>query len=95
LDLVSGNHRPARPDHGHDQADDGRGGIATATFTYAVESVAPTIAISGADSVNEGASYTLTLGAVTDPRGGHPLGDALEGEQEKSSGDSPFLGKSW
>ena len=27
----------------------------------------PTIAISGAASVNEGSSYSLTLGAVTDP----------------------------
>ena len=29
--------------------------------------MAPTIAISGAANVNEGASYSLTLGAVTDP----------------------------
>jgi hypothetical protein len=29
--------------------------------------VAPTIAISGAASVNEGSAYSLTLGAVTDP----------------------------
>ena len=32
-----------------------------------VDNVAPTIAISGAASVNEGSSYSLTLGAVTDP----------------------------
>ena len=29
--------------------------------------MAPTIAISGAASVNEGSAYSLTLGAVTDP----------------------------
>ena len=32
-----------------------------------VNNVAPTIAISGAASVNEGSVYSLTLGAVTDP----------------------------
>ena len=32
-----------------------------------VNNVAPTIAICGAASVNEGSSYSLTLGAVTDP----------------------------
>src|SRR6185295_5284846 len=32
-----------------------------------VDNVAPTIAISGATNVNEGSSYSLTLGAVTDP----------------------------
>ena len=32
-----------------------------------VNNVAPTIAISGAASVNEGSPYSLTLGAVTDP----------------------------
>ena len=32
-----------------------------------VDNVAPSIAISGAASVNEGSSYSLTLGAVTDP----------------------------
>ena len=32
-----------------------------------VNNVAPSIAISGAASVNEGSSYSLTLGAVTDP----------------------------
>jgi Ca2+-binding RTX toxin-like protein len=32
-----------------------------------VNNVAPTIAISGAASVNEGSSYSLTLGTVTDP----------------------------
>lgn len=33
----------------------------------AVNNVAPTIALSGADQVDEGSLYTLTLGAVTDP----------------------------
>ena len=32
-----------------------------------VANVAPTIGISGASNVNEGSSYSLTLGAVTDP----------------------------
>jgi hypothetical protein len=32
-----------------------------------VANVAPTIAITGAASVNEGSPYSLTLGAVTDP----------------------------
>ena len=38
-----------------------------ATFSVTVNNVAPTIAISGAASVNEGSAYSLTLGAVTDP----------------------------
>jgi hypothetical protein len=37
------------------------------TFSVHVNNVAPTIAISGNASVDEGSSYTLTLGAVTDP----------------------------
>src|SRR5207244_8154058 len=32
-----------------------------------VNNVAPSVAISGAASVNEGSPYSLTLGAVTDP----------------------------
>ena len=35
--------------------------------SVAVDNVAPSIAISGAANVNEGSSYSLTLGAVTDP----------------------------
>ena len=37
------------------------------TFNVSVNNVAPTIALSGDDSVDEGSTYTLTLGAVTDP----------------------------
>ena len=48
-------------------ATDSGGLTATATFPLTVTDVAPTIAISGAASGNEGAPYTLTLGAVTDP----------------------------
>ncbi|GEM_PF-938705 len=48
-------------------ATDGHGGGAQTTFTYSVENVAPTIAISGAGTSKEGAVYTLTLGTVTDP----------------------------
>ena len=32
-----------------------------------MNNVAPTIALSGNASINEGASYSLTLGAITDP----------------------------
>ena len=32
-----------------------------------ITNVSPVIALSGADAVNEGSAYTLTLGAVTDP----------------------------
>ena len=39
----------------------------TDTATATVSNVAPTIALSGAASVNEGSSYSLTLGAITDP----------------------------
>ena len=36
-------------------------------LSVTVNNVAPSIAISGAASVNEGSAYSLTLGAVTDP----------------------------
>ena len=39
----------------------------TASQAVTVSNVPPSIAISGAASVNEGSSYSLTLGAVTDP----------------------------
>src|SRR5207247_3284490 len=39
----------------------------TKSFSVHVDNVAPTIAISGAASVNERSTYSLTLGAVTDP----------------------------
>ncbi|SCZ84884.1 hypothetical protein NSMM_300003 [Nitrosomonas mobilis] len=39
----------------------------TQQFQLGVNNVAPVIALHGADSVNVGASYTLDLGAVTDP----------------------------
>ena len=45
--------------------DDTGAGSDTATATIA--NVAPSIAISGAASVNEGSTYSLTLGAITDP----------------------------
>jgi len=38
-----------------------------ASKAITVNNVAPTIALAGAAAVNEGATYTLTLGAVTDP----------------------------
>ena len=37
------------------------------TKIITVNNVAPTIALTGAASVNEGSTYTLTLGAITDP----------------------------
>ena len=50
-------------------ADDGdpTNNIGQDPHTVTILNVAPTIAISGAASVNEGSSYSLTLGAVTDP----------------------------
>ena len=46
---------------------DGDSGAATGATTVSVENVEPTIVISGASNVDEGSSYSLTLGAVTDP----------------------------
>jgi large repetitive protein len=43
------------------------GGSRIESKSVTVNNVAPVIALAGADSVNEGATYTLTLGAVTDP----------------------------
>jgi hypothetical protein len=42
-------------------------GFTEYTESVTVRNVAPTIAISGASNVNEGSSYSLTPGAVTDP----------------------------
>ena len=46
---------------------DGDGGSATATATVTVANVAPTIPLSGANSVAEGDSYALGLGDLVDP----------------------------
>src|SRR5207248_1824636 len=43
------------------------GGAGSATFQVTVNNVAPTISLSGAGSVDEGSSYSLTLGSVVDP----------------------------
>ena len=48
-------------------ATDDQSAAANATFTYAVNNVAPTISLNGNATVNEGSVYTLNLGAVTDP----------------------------
>ena len=75
--LQSGDARVARH-RSHGFADDGvylvtiyvtdkDTATGHASFTVTVNNVAPTIAISGAASVNEGSAYSLTLGAVTDP----------------------------
>ena len=47
--------------------DDGNGGIGNDTVTVTVNNVAPTIAVSGNASVDEGSTYTVNLGTVTDP----------------------------
>jgi len=46
---------------------DGRGHVVAGAATVNITNVRPTLAPSGADSVDEGSSYALTLGAVTDP----------------------------
>ena len=46
---------------------DGDGGSDSDSTLVTVTNVAPSIAISGAASVDEGSVYSLTLGAVTDP----------------------------
>jgi hypothetical protein len=48
-------------------ATDGQGASASTTFTYQANLVPLTIALSGSAAVNEGAPYTLNLGAITDP----------------------------
>jgi hypothetical protein len=50
------------------RADDGHGNVTTsAATTLEITNVAPRIAVSGNASVNEGSTYTLNLGAVTEP----------------------------
>ena len=50
------------------RTDDGHGNTTTsASVALNVTNVAPTIAVSGNATVNEGSVYTLNLGAVTDP----------------------------
>ncbi len=48
-------------------ANDGDGGIATQTKGVTINNVDPTIALGGAGTAEVGQSYTLNLGAVTDP----------------------------
>ncbi|MCO6453801.1 MAG: PKD domain-containing protein [Pirellulaceae bacterium] len=47
--------------------DDGDGGTDSASLLIEVLNAVPTISLSGAAETHEGASYALTLGAVTDP----------------------------
>ena len=47
--------------------DNNTGAIATTTFTYTVNNVAPTIALTGNPTVFQNTVHTLNLGAVTDP----------------------------
>ena len=46
---------------------DGDGGSGSDSATITVNNVAPTVLLSGANSVDEGATYGLTLGAISDP----------------------------
>jgi fibronectin-binding autotransporter adhesin len=48
-------------------ATDADGHTSTTTFNYTVLNVAPTIALSGNASVNEGSPYTLHFDSITDP----------------------------
>ncbi len=48
-------------------ANDGDGGITAQTQGVTVNNVAPTAAVTGADSVDEGQPYTLSVAAVADP----------------------------
>ena len=41
--------------------------LTTGSLDITVNNVAPVIALSGASEINTGASYTLNLGAITDP----------------------------
>ncbi|MCC6124716.1 MAG: hypothetical protein IT426_07130, partial [Pirellulales bacterium] len=47
--------------------DDDSGASSPASASIVVIDVEPTIALSGASSIDEGSIYTLTLGAITDP----------------------------
>jgi len=49
------------------KVDDGHGSRAESSTVLTVNNVAPTIALGGAAQGDEGAPYTLTLGAVSDP----------------------------
>jgi hypothetical protein len=46
---------------------DDAGDSDTQTFNLTTDNVAPTVALAGADSVDEGSTYSLTVGAITDP----------------------------
>ena len=46
---------------------DGDGGTATAGLEVVVRNVAPTITLSGNESVTEGSPFSFTLGSITDP----------------------------
>jgi hypothetical protein len=50
-------------------ATDKDGGTGSTTQTITVADVAPTIGLSGGTSLNEGSTYTLTVGAISDPAG--------------------------
>ncbi len=65
--------------------EDSDGASTTSTKDVIVNNVAPSIAISGADEVDEGAAYTLNLGDIVDPGDdGHTItidwGDGTEPE---------------
>ena len=75
IDVVTGEFRWTPADGPDDSTtvvvrvtDDGEPSLfTTISFDVTVTNVAPTIALSGAGTVIAGETYTLTLGAVTDP----------------------------
>src|SRR5262249_464695 len=50
-----------------DISDEDGTGAKAGSLAVTVDNVAPTVSLSGATNVNEGATYTVTIGAVTDP----------------------------
>ncbi|WP_159690023.1 PKD domain-containing protein [Cognatazoarcus halotolerans] len=59
-------------------ANDGDGGVTTQTHAVTVANVAPSIELSGADSVDEASSYTLSLGSLIDPGADTATGYSLD-----------------
>lgn len=48
---------------------DDDGGAGTTSSTITVTDVAPTVSVTGAASLNEGSTHTITLGSISDPAG--------------------------
>jgi hypothetical protein len=71
VDQAADSAEHTWPDNGtytvKGRVQDDDGGLSEYTTVVTVTNVAPTIALDGAGSVDEGATYTLSLGAITDP----------------------------